>query len=53
MNYTPDTASCGMIYIPSFGETGTCVQALLRFSLINFSNSNVGITSGGIYEVRC
>jgi hypothetical protein len=31
MKYTVEMASGGMIYIPSFMQIGTSVQAILRF----------------------
>jgi hypothetical protein len=37
-------ASCGMIYIPSFMNTGTKVQVILRFCLNNLKRCNIGIT---------
>jgi hypothetical protein len=39
-------ASCGMIYIPSFMEIGTDVQAVLRFRLSSLKAVNVGIIVG-------
>jgi hypothetical protein len=44
MMYDTEMASCGMIYIPSFMKTGTCIEAILRFCLSNFKGCNVGIT---------
>jgi hypothetical protein len=46
MNYAVEMGSGGMIYIPSFMNNGTGVQALLRFSLRNLRDCNVGITDG-------
>jgi hypothetical protein len=46
MKNAVETASCGMIYIPSFRNTGTGVQAILRFRPINLRGCNVGITEG-------
>jgi uncharacterized protein YraI len=42
--YAVEMASCDMIYLPSFIEIGTGVQAILRFCLSNFDGCNVGIT---------
>jgi hypothetical protein len=44
-----DMASCGVIYMPSFIKIDAGVQAILRFCL---RCCNVGITDGGIYELR-
>jgi hypothetical protein len=42
-----EMASCGMIlYIPSFMETGTGVQAILRLCFRNLRGCNVGNTDG-------
>jgi hypothetical protein len=35
MKYAVDKGSGDMIYVPSFMETGTGVQAILRFCLRN------------------
>jgi hypothetical protein len=46
VRYATKMDSCGMIYIQSFMKTGTGVQAILRFRLRNFRDSNVGIIDG-------
>jgi hypothetical protein len=46
MRYAVETASCGMIYAPSFMKIGTGVQAILRFCLRNLRGCNAGITNG-------
>jgi hypothetical protein len=46
MVYAIEMASYGMIYRPVFMKIGTDVQAILRFSLRNFSGCNVGTTEG-------
>jgi hypothetical protein len=45
-------ASYGMMYIPSFMNIDTGVQAILRFFLSKLKSCNVGITDGRTYEVR-
>jgi hypothetical protein len=47
MMYVVDMASCVMIYIQIFVEINTDFQAILRFGLRNFGNSNVFVTHGG------
>jgi hypothetical protein len=49
MKYAVEMASCGMIYLQSFMNIGTGVQAILRFRLRNLRGCNVGITDGGIF----
>jgi hypothetical protein len=49
--YTVEVASCGMIYVPSFMEIGTVVQAILRFCLRNCRGCNVGITDGRYFII--
>jgi hypothetical protein len=44
MNYSVETALCGMIYIPSMMKTGATIQTILRYCLRNLSVCNVGIT---------
>jgi hypothetical protein len=44
--YAIKMASCGMIYISSFMNIGTGVQAILRFCFRNLRGYNVGITGG-------
>jgi hypothetical protein len=39
-------ASCGMIYISSFMETGIGVQAILKCCLRKLRGCSVGITGG-------
>jgi hypothetical protein len=39
-----------MIYITSFMNIGTGVQAILMFCLGNLRSCNVGITDGSIHE---
>jgi hypothetical protein len=43
---TVEMASCGLIYIPSFMEIGTDVQAILRFSLSSLKVVNVRVIVG-------
>jgi hypothetical protein len=42
--YAIEMAPCGVIYLPSFMETG--VQALLRFCFRNMRDCIVGIIDG-------
>jgi hypothetical protein len=42
--YAVEMASYGMIYLPSFMNIGTDVQAILRFCLKYLRGCNVGIT---------
>jgi hypothetical protein len=44
--YAVEKASCGMICTPSLMNTGTGIQAILRFCFSNLRSSNVGITEG-------
>jgi hypothetical protein len=44
MKYAVEIASCGIIYVPSFMNIGTGVQANIGFYLRNLSGCNVGIT---------
>jgi hypothetical protein len=46
MMYIVEIPSCGIIFLPSFTEIGTRVQAVLRICLRDFSVCNVGITDG-------
>jgi hypothetical protein len=39
-------------HIPSSMKIDLGVQAMLRFHLRNLRDCNVGITEGGIYELR-
>jgi hypothetical protein len=48
-----EMASGVIMYISSLMKIGTCVQIILRFCLKNLKSYDVGITDGGIYEVRC
>jgi hypothetical protein len=41
MKYAVETASCGMMYIPSFMKIGVYVQSILRFCLNNLKGCNV------------
>jgi hypothetical protein len=42
--YAIKMPSCGMIYVLSFINTGTDVEAILRFGYRNLRGCNVGIT---------
>jgi hypothetical protein len=45
--YSVEMLSCGMIFLPSFMKIiGTGVEAILRFSLSNLNDCNVGTTDG-------
>jgi hypothetical protein len=44
MKYTVEMASCGMIYITSFIESGTVVQAMLSFASY-LRGTNIDITN--------
>jgi uncharacterized protein YraI len=46
MLYAVEMASCCMIYLPSFMNIATGVQAILRFCLRNLRGCDVGITGG-------
>jgi hypothetical protein len=46
MKFVVETASCVMIYIPSFMKIGVGIQAILKFCLKNFRGYNVCITDG-------
>jgi hypothetical protein len=46
MEHTVEMASGGMIYIPSFMNTGRGVEAILRFCLRDCRGCNVGISDG-------
>jgi hypothetical protein len=37
---------CGIVHTPNFMKNGICVQARLRYYLLNFRCFNVGITNG-------
>jgi hypothetical protein len=50
--YAIDMASGGMIYLPSFMNIGTSVQAISRLFLSSLKGCNVDITDEGICEVR-
>jgi hypothetical protein len=41
-----------MIYKPNFMKIGVGIEKILRFRLSNFGGCNVGITDGGICDVR-
>jgi hypothetical protein len=49
--YAVEMASYGMIYLPSFMNIGTGVQAILRFCLRNVKGCNVGITEGMVFLI--
>jgi hypothetical protein len=56
--YAAEMASCGMIYIPSFMNIGTGIQAILRSDLRNLRGCNFSIIGGFYYlhlwdELRC
>jgi hypothetical protein len=53
MEYGVEMTSCGMMHVPSIMKIGIGVQAILRFSLRNLRDFNVGITDGWIYELCC
>jgi hypothetical protein len=40
MKQAIEMTSCGMIYIPSFRKTSTCIQAVLRFCLGDLENTD-------------
>jgi hypothetical protein len=46
MKCTVEMGSDGMTYAPSFRETGTGVEGILRFCLSNMKGCNVGSTDG-------
>jgi hypothetical protein len=46
MDCAADMASCGLLYIPNLMKTGTGVQTILRITLRNLRDCNVGITNG-------
>jgi hypothetical protein len=46
MIYSIETASCGMIYLPSSVKIGPGVQAILMSCLRNLRGCNVGTTDG-------
>jgi hypothetical protein len=46
MKHAVEMASCGMIYLPSFMNIATGVQAILRCYLRNLKGCNTGITGG-------
>jgi hypothetical protein len=52
MKCAVELCSGGIIYIQSFMNTSTGVQAILSFRHSNLKGCNVGITDGGIYELR-
>jgi hypothetical protein len=52
MNNAIEMASCRMMCLPSFMKIGKCVHAIFRFFLSSLRGCSVGITDGGIYELR-
>jgi hypothetical protein len=45
MESSVETASCGMIYVPSLMKIGAGDQAILRFCLRNLRVCNVSVTN--------
>jgi hypothetical protein len=46
IKYAIEMASDGLIYVPSFMEMGTGVQAILRFCFSTLRGCDVGIADG-------
>jgi hypothetical protein len=46
MEYSVETALCGLIHVPSFMKFGEDDQAILRFCLRNLRVFNASITDG-------
>jgi hypothetical protein len=44
--YTTEMPSRGIISLSSFMKIGTCVKAIIRFSVNNLNGCNVDITEG-------
>jgi hypothetical protein len=47
MMHVIEVASCGSIYLPSFMEIATGIQAILRFCLSSLNGCDVGVADEG------